>query len=56
MFVQCFCLYMGGVERVNVVPSPALGLHMQDREFRFCLQYWLGLKMFDDRGPCPVCH
>ena len=41
---------------LNVVPSPALGLHMQDREFRFCLQYWLGLKMFDDRGPCPVCH
>ena len=41
---------------LNVVPSPALGLHMQDREFHFCLQYWLGLKMFDDRGPCPVCH
>ena len=41
---------------LNVVPSPALSLHMQDREFRFCLQYWLGLKIFDDRGPCPVCH
>ena len=41
---------------LNVVPSLALGLHMQDREFRFCLQYWLGLNMFDDRGPCPVCH
>ena len=41
---------------LNVVPSPALGLHLQDREFRFCLQYWLGLQMFEDDMTCPVCH
>ena len=41
---------------LNVVPSPALGLHLQDWEFRFCLQYWLGLQMFEDDRTCPVCH
>ena len=40
---------------LNVVPSPALGLHLQDREFRF-FQYWLGLQMFEDDMTCPVCH
>ena len=25
---------------LNVVPSSTLGLHLQDREFRLCLQYW----------------
>ena len=39
---------------LNVIPSPSLGLHLQDREFRFCLQYWLGLQMFEDYGICPV--
>ena len=41
---------------LNVVPSPALGLSLQDREFCFCLQYWLGLQMFEDDMTCPVCH
>ena len=41
---------------LNVVPSPALGLHLLDREFRSCLRYWLGLRMFDDSSQCPVCH
>ena len=26
---------------LNVVPSTALGLHLQDREFHLCLVYWL---------------
>ena len=41
---------------LNVIPSSALGLHIHDREFRMCLQYWLGLPMFADESPCPVCH
>ena len=39
-----------------VVPSSALGLHLRDREFRLCLQYWLGLRMSGDNGRCPVCQ
>ena len=41
---------------LNVVLSPALGLHLQGWEFRFCLQYWLGLQMFEDDMTCLVCH
>ena len=41
---------------LNVVPSAALGLHLQDREFRLCLQYWLGLWMSEDGTKCPVCY
>ena len=41
---------------LNVVPSSALGLHLLDREFRLCLQYWLGLQMFEEHPRCPVCH
>ena len=41
---------------LNVIPSPSLGLHLHDREFCFCLQYWLGLQMFEDYGICPVCQ
>ena len=41
---------------LNVVPSSALGLHLHDREFRFCLQYWLGLRMVEDNRRCPVCQ
>ena len=33
---------------LNVVPSSALGLHLPDREFRPCLQYWLGLPKVGD--------
>ena len=40
---------------LNVVPSPALGLHLQDREFRLCLGYWLGLRLMDHATPCPCC-
>ena len=41
---------------LNVIPSTSMGLHMQDREFRVCLQYWLGLRMFDDDARCPICN
>ena len=40
---------------LNVVPSPALGLHLSDWEFRLCTKYWLGIPMADDGFPCPVC-
>ena len=40
---------------LNVVPSPALGLHLQDREFRLCLGYWLGLRLMNHATPCPCC-
>ena len=39
-----------------MVPSSALGLHLLDREFRPCLQYWLDLPIFRDGGRCPVCQ
>ena len=41
---------------LNVVPSSTLGLHLQDKEFRLCLQYWLGLRMSEDGATCPVCQ
>ena len=41
---------------LNVVPSSSLGLHLLDCEFRPCLRYWLGLRMFEDGTQCPVCH
>ena len=41
---------------LNVVPSPSLGLHLHDREFRLCLQYWLGLQMVEEGTRCPVCQ
>ena len=41
---------------LNAVPSPALGLHLLDCEFRLCLRYWLGLRLFSDGTPCSVCH
>ena len=40
---------------LTVIPSPPLGLHLHDQEFRRCLQYWLGVKMFSDNYPCPFC-
>lgn len=40
---------------LKVVPSPALGLHLQDRDFRLCLSYWLGLRMTDGESQCPSC-
>ena len=40
---------------LNVIPSSSLGLHLQDREFRVCLDYWLGLRITREGPPCPVC-
>ena len=40
---------------LNVVPSTSLGLHLQDKEFRLCLQYWLGLRMGEEGARCPIC-
>ena len=41
---------------LNVIPSSALGLHLLDREFRPCLQYWLGVPIFPEGTRCPVCQ
>ena len=41
---------------LNVVPSPSLGLHLQDSESRSCLRYWLGVPMHSKPFPCPECH
>ena len=32
-------------DSLRVITSPQLGLHFQDCEYRFCLQYWLGVRM-----------
>ena len=40
---------------LQVVPSSALGLHLADREFRSSLQYWLGLRMYEEEYSCSVC-
>ena len=40
---------------LNVIPAPALGLHLHDREFRCCLDYWLGLEVFSGNSRCPAC-
>ena len=40
---------------LNVVPSPTLGLHLQDKEFRLCLKYWLGLPLYADYSICSEC-
>ena len=41
---------------LHVIPSPALGLHLQDKEFRLCLCYWLGLRMFAEGSICSICQ
>ena len=38
------------------VPSTALGLHLQDQEFRCCLRYWLGVPLHSTSYCCPECH
>ena len=41
---------------LNVIPSTTLGLHLLDREFRLCLDYWLGLQITKEVALCPICH
>ncbi len=41
---------------LNVIPSFTLWLHLQDKEFRCCLQYWLGLRMTEEGATCPICQ
>ena len=33
---------------LNVIPSCALSLNLQDWEYRLCLQYWLALSMVEE--------
>ena len=40
---------------LNVVPSQALGLHLHDRKFRLCLDYWLGIRIINMESRCSVC-
>ena len=40
---------------LGVLPSPTLGLHFLDTEFRLCLRYWLGLPLSSDSVTCPIC-
>ena len=40
---------------LNVVPSPALGLHLRGPEFVTALQYRLGADIYRTAGPCPAC-
>ena len=39
---------------LNVVPSPALGLHLRGPEFTTALKYRLGADIFRTAGPCPA--
>ena len=41
---------------LNGVPSPTLGLHLQDQEFHCCLRYWLGVPLHSAPYPGPECH
>ena len=40
---------------LRAIPSPALGLHLQDWEFHLCLLYWLGVPMVEEGSQCPLC-
>ena len=40
---------------LQAVPSKSLGLNLQDREFRICLQYWLGINLAGQPFQCPSC-
>ena len=40
---------------LNLVPCPALGLHLRPAEFTAALKYRLGAPMYDWEGPCPAC-
>ena len=40
---------------LNVMPSPALGLHIRSTEFSVSVRYRLGCKVFRSAGQCPAC-
>ena len=40
---------------LNVVPSPALGLHLRASEFVPAVKLRLGMDVFSSDGPCPAC-
>ena len=40
---------------LQVIPSPALGLHLADKEFKSSLQYRLELIMYEKEYNCSVC-
>ena len=40
---------------LGVLPSPNIGLHLLDCEFRLCLRYWLGVQLSSDTTDCPFC-
>ena len=40
---------------LNVVPRPALGLHLRGPEFTTAVKYRLGAEIFSSAGPCPAC-
>ena len=40
---------------LNVVPSPALGLHLRRQEFPVVVKYRLGIEVYTRVGPCPAC-
>ena len=40
---------------LNVIPSPALGLHLRPPEFITSVKYMLGMKIFLRDGPCTAC-
>ena len=41
---------------LNVVPSPTLGLYIPPREFTLAIKYRLGLPVYPNPGPCPLCQ
>ena len=40
---------------LNLVPCPALGLHLRPQEFIAAVKYRLGMSIFSREGPCPAC-
>ena len=42
-------------EWLNVIPSPALGLHLRPPEFITSVKYRLGMNIFLRSGPCTAC-
>ena len=41
---------------LNVMPSPALGLHLRATEFTVSLKLRLGVPIYTTAGPCPACR